>query len=91
MPVTYQFDADKRTVRTKCLGTVTLEEVIDHFRALEEDSECPDRLDVLLDLTEVDSVPETRQISTVINEIKRVRGRVRFGACAIAACKGHRL
>ena len=85
MPVTYKIDADKRTVRTKCIGPVTLLEVIEHFRTLEQDSECPDLLDVFLDLSEVESVPETSEISTVINEMKRVRGRVRFGACAIVA------
>jgi hypothetical protein len=87
VPVTYKFDADKRTVRTKCVGFVTLQEVVDHFRTLEQDPACPDRLDVLLDLAEVDSLPETRQISTVVNEMKRVRGRVRFGACAIVASR----
>jgi hypothetical protein len=64
---------------------VTLQEVIDHFRTLEQDPDCPDRLDVFLDLSEVDSLPETRQISTVIREVKRIRGKVRFGACAILA------
>ena len=87
MSVTYKIDVDKRTVRTKCVGLVTLQEVIGHFRTLEQDSKCPDLLDVLLDLSEVDSLPETRQISTVINEMKRVRGRVRFGACAIVASR----
>lgn len=85
MSVTYKIDANKKTVRTKCVGLVTLQEVIDHFRALEQDPDCPDLLDVFLDLSEVDSLPETHQISTVINEVKRIRGQVRFGACAILA------
>jgi hypothetical protein len=83
--VTYKIDANKRTVRTKCVGLVTLQEVIDHFRTLEQDPECPDILDVFLDLSEMASLPETREISTVINEVKRIRGQVRFGACAILA------
>ena len=33
----------------------------------------------------MDSLPETREISRVVSEIKRVRGQVRFGACAIVA------
>ena len=33
----------------------------------------------------MDSLPETHQISTVINEMKRIRARVRFDACAILA------
>lgn len=85
MSVTYKIDANKRTVRTKCVGLVTLQEVIDHFRTLEQDPECPDILDVFLDLSEMDSLPETREISTVIHEMKRIRGQIRFGACAILA------
>jgi hypothetical protein len=35
----------------------------------------------------MDSLPETREISTVINEMKRIRGQVSFGACAILASR----
>ena len=87
MSVTYKIDANKKTVRTKCVGLVTLQEVVDHFRILEQDPDCPDILDVFLDLSEMDSLPETREISTVINEVKRIRGQVRFGACAILASR----
>ena len=64
-----------------------MQEVIDHFRTLEQDPDCPNLLDVFLDLSEVDSLPETREISTVINEMKRIRGQVRFGVCAILASR----
>ena len=87
MPVTYKIDANKKTVRTKCVGLVTLQEVVDHFRILEQDPDCPDILDVFLDLSEMDSLPETREISSVVNEMKRIRGQVRFGACAILATR----
>ena len=87
MSVTYKIDANKRIVWTKCIGLVTLPDVIDHFRTLAIDSDCPDLLDVFLDLSELESLPETRQISTVINEMKRIRGQVRFGACAILASR----
>lgn len=87
MPVTYKIDADKRTIRTKCFGLVTLDEVIDHFRTLKQDPECPDLIDVLLDCSEIDSLPETRDLSTVVSEMKRVRARVRFDACAIVASR----
>jgi hypothetical protein len=85
VPITYQIDADKKTIQTKAVGYVTLQEVIDHFRALEHDPQCPERPDVFLDLSEVDSLPETPQISTVIHEVKRIRAKVRFEACAILA------
>jgi hypothetical protein len=87
VPVTYKIEADKRTIRTKCIGFVTLDEVIDHFRTLQQDPDCPDHLNVFLDLSEVDSLPGTGQISTVINEVKKLRGRVRFSACAILATR----
>jgi hypothetical protein len=85
--VTYKIDAKRRTVRTRCVGLVTPQEVIEHFRALEQDPECPDVLDVFLDLTELDSIPETNQISAIVCEMKRIRGQVSFGACAILASR----
>ena len=49
MPVYYQIDR-ATTIRTRCVGPVTMGEVAGHFRALEVDSDCPDFADVLLDL-----------------------------------------
>ena len=85
MPVTYKIDAATGTVRTKCVGHVTLQEVIDHFRALEQDPACPEHLNVFLDLSETSSLPESPQVSTVVGEVRRIQGRVRFDACAILA------
>jgi len=87
VPIKYQIDADKKTIRTKAVGYVTLQEVIDHFRTLEQDPQCPERPDVFLDLREVDSLPETPQLSTVIHELKRIRAKVRFEACAILSSR----
>ncbi len=66
---------------------MTLQEVIDHFRTLEQDPKCPERTDVFLDLSEVDSLPAAPQISSVVDELKRVRAKVRFDACAIVASR----
>jgi len=85
MPVTYQIDKAKRTIHTKCSGDVTLEEVIDHFHVLEQDPDCPDRADVLLDLSEQTSIPERQNLRDVTREIGRIRGKIRFGTCAIVA------
>jgi hypothetical protein len=87
MPVTYAIDADKKTVRTRCAGQVTLEQVIEHLRALEQDPECPRHLNVFLDLSELDvnSIPKTPQVSRAVLEVQRVEGRISFGACAILA------
>ena len=85
MPVTYSIDKAQRIIRTKCAGFVTLDQVVDHFRMLEQDPVCPGKLDVLLDLSETTSLPESTQLKLVSEEIGRVRTRVQFGACAIVA------
>ena len=87
MPIAYQFSADKRTIRTTCTGFLTLAEIIAHFQDLEHDPECPEQLDVFLDCREVTSLPDTRQISAVVTQMKRVQPRVRFDACAIVASR----
>jgi len=65
---------------------VTIEEVVDHFRTLEHDPDCPDHVDVLLDLSEETSIPKTENLRRVTSEISRIQARVQFGACAIVAC-----
>jgi len=57
MPVTYQIDKANGIIRTRCTGLVTIEEVIEHFRLLEQDPDCPDLVKVLFDLSEETSVP----------------------------------
>lgn len=65
---------------------MTLQEVIDHLRKLQQDPECPERLDVLLDLSEASSLPEC-QLLVVITELKKIRSAVSFDACAIQASR----
>lgn len=85
MPVSYQIDKKLRTIHTRCSGEVTFGEVIVHFQALQQDSDCPEKLDVLLDLTECTSIPETNQLRAVGATIGSIRDKVRFDACAIVA------
>ena len=85
MPISYQVDGYGRTIRTKCTGSLTMQEVLDHFHDLEQDPQCPVCPDVFLDLSEVESLPETPQLSMVVRALKRIRSKVRFGACAILA------
>ena len=87
MPVTYQIDPHSKTIRTKCVGHLTLPEVVEHFKTLERDPECPRHANVFLDLSEVSSLPETRQLSVVVTEMKKIRSTVRFEACAIVATR----
>lgn len=83
MPVVYQIDQSRNIIHTSCYGEVTLYEVLDHFFALEQDSACPKHLDVLLNLTESETVPTSGQLRVVSEEIARVKGKVQFGACAV--------
>src|SRR5262245_30262204 len=85
MPVTYVIDSSRKLIRTKCFGDATLPDVTDHFRQLVCDPECPEYLDVLLDLSEETSLPSTSELVAVAYEIKRVRQKVRFGMCAVVA------
>ncbi len=85
MPVTYRINKRDGIIYTRCSGQVTLEEVIGHFRELERDPDCPERLDVLLDLTKQVTIPGKDNLHDVANEIWRVQPRVQFGICAIVA------
>jgi hypothetical protein len=85
MAVTYRIDQAKHRIHTRCIGAVTFDEVRQHFADLAEDPGCPERLDVLLDLSETSSLPTSGQLSAVTTEVARVRPRVQFDGCAIIA------
>lgn len=87
MPIAYQIDADKRTIRTRVVGQVTPQDVIDHFRTLEQDPQCPQSPNVFLDLNEVESLPGSPQLTIVVRELKRISAKIRFDACAILASR----
>ena len=87
MPVTYRIDVAAKIIRTTCGSPLTLEDVIGHFRTLGTDPDCSGRLDVFLDVSEVDRVPESSQFAAMKAEIAVLRGKVQFGACAIFATR----
>jgi len=87
MPVTYRIDQAKHRIHTRCIGPVAFDEVRQHFADLMLDPDCPERLDVLLDLSEMTSLRTSGQLSAVTTEIARVRPRVRFDGCAIIASR----
>jgi hypothetical protein len=86
MPVTYDIYPAKKLIRTRCTGDLNPEEITAHFRELERDPNRPDRLNVLLDLSEVTSLPEAPDLRVVSHQIKELIPCVRFQACAIVAC-----
>ena len=85
MPVTYRIESVAQFIHTRCTGAVVLDEVRQHFVTLSQDPACPSRLDVLLDLSEMTTVPESGQLRIVAADIARIRSQVRFGSCAIVA------
>ena len=85
MPVQYKIDQASNTIRTRCFGPVTLEEVADHFRELAADPDCPSYLNVLLEWTDTTRVPLSGELREASRHIALIRERVRFGACAVVA------
>ena len=85
MPVIYEIDADKGIRRTRCVGDVKVQEVVDHFRTLAQDPKAHELANVLLDLSELTSLPSASHLLSVTSEMKKVRDRVPVGACAIVA------
>jgi hypothetical protein len=87
MPIHHEIDRERGLIRTTCAGDVGLEAVSRHFRALAAERDLPDPLDVLLDLSELGSAPESEQIQVIAGEIARMVGKIRWGACAIVAAR----
>jgi hypothetical protein len=83
MPVTYTIDSERNIIRTSCLGNTTLPEVLAHFDKLERDPLRPTRPDVLLDLTEQTSLPDSGQMRAAANRVGRSSQILRYRACAI--------
>ncbi len=87
MPVAYEYDRRSGVIRTRCYGSVTFHEVVAHFRELEVDPDLPPRLDILLDLSAMESLPASGQLKIVSTEMGRLQSRVKWGACAIVASR----
>ena len=87
MTVTYELDRESDFIHTRCTGNVTLEEVLRHFQELETEPSLPERLDVLLDLDEMQTLPETNELSSVVSAVQRLEARLKWGACAIVASR----
>ena len=85
MPVTYQLNPESGCIETLCTGEVTLDEVLHHFQELEADASLPERLDVLLDLCAMTTLPESEQLREVTRAVDRLNAKVAWGACAIVA------
>lgn len=85
MPVRYIIDPARKLIHTTCSGPITLADVIEHFRTLKDDPTCVGHLDVLLDVRDVASPPQSDQLRTVNSQVGSIRPKVQFGMCAIVA------
>lgn len=89
MPVTYHIDKLRGRIHTKCSGEATLDEAFEHLNQLQKDPDCPAVLNVLLDLTDTVSVPESEGLRQVSEEMIRIQPRIRFNAFAILVPNDH--
>ena len=85
MPVAYSIDSARGLIRTTCSGPVTLKEVVEHFRTLRQDPLFIGKLDVLLNVSDANLLPETSNLDRVVAELRAFRGESAFRACAIVA------
>jgi predicted N-formylglutamate amidohydrolase len=85
MPITYEFESDGRLIVTRCVGDTVLTEVLQHFGQLVNDPNCPPVLDVLLDLTEMTTVPDSSQLHAAARAAAQATEHVQFDHCAIVA------
>ncbi|MFI5415651.1 MAG: STAS/SEC14 domain-containing protein [Candidatus Lutacidiplasmatales archaeon] len=86
MPITYRINRERARVETTCSGQTTLKEVMAHFDELQKDPGRPQQLDVLLDLTEQLSLPDSPQMRAAADRVGLVTDLV-FGACAVVATR----
>lgn len=83
MPVEYDLDANRRLIRTRCIGETTLREVLGHFAELRTIPSLPQPLDVRLDFTAMTSTPELDQIEIAAMSTASLTPMLKWGAMAI--------
>ncbi|MEP5764120.1 MAG: STAS/SEC14 domain-containing protein [Halieaceae bacterium] len=85
MPVIYELDRTSALIRTRCVDQVTVTEIAAHFQELLGEAELPNPLDTLLDLSEMQGVPEANELQSVVTEMALLKQRLGLGAIAIVA------
>lgn len=85
MPVLYEIDVPRRLVRTTCAGSVTFEQVMAHFEALERDPRRTGPMDVVLDIRTITTTPETSQLRQVAERMSPERSTLKYGRLVIVA------
>jgi hypothetical protein len=85
MPVLYEIDVQKNLVRTTCAGSITFDQVMAHFAALERDPRRTGAMDVVLDIRTITTTPETSQLRQVAERISPEKSTLKYGRLAIVA------
>ncbi|MDH4070278.1 MAG: hypothetical protein OEV30_07625 [Ignavibacteria bacterium] len=85
MPIPCQIDPQYSVLHAKCVGVVTLEEILRHIADLAENNSGFNKLDLLLDISDLETIPDTTEIASIVNRIEDLRSEFSFGACAIVA------
>lgn len=90
MPIDYEIErADEHCalVRTTCRGAVDFEQALEHFRALVTDPRRQGRLDVLLDLRSVETLPDREQVREVAEQVGGMLPVVQWRRLAVVAAR----
>jgi hypothetical protein len=90
MPITYDIEADRRLIRTRCLQGTTLAEVLAHFAELKTTPALPQPLNVHLDLREMDALPGLGQMETAAGMTASLTPNLRWGALAVVGTEAAR-
>src|SRR5690242_3606897 len=85
MPVLYEIDVNRQLVRTTCAGSVTFDQVMAHFGALERDPRRRGTMDVVLDIRTISTTPETRQLRQVAERSSQDNSPLKSGRRASVA------
>jgi hypothetical protein len=85
MSVTYRYDEFANRLQTRCEGSVTYADVMEHFRQLTRDARLKPNCDVLLDFSFMLGSPTGEQMSDVTAKLEEMRELVQFGRCAVVA------
>lgn len=85
MPIPCQIDPQYSVLHAKCVGAVTLEEILRNIADLEKEITGFNKLDLLLDISDLGDIPETTEIASIVNRIEDLKRTFSFGTCAIVA------
>jgi len=85
MSLSYVYDPESGILRTRCTGSVTLEETLAHFEQVMSDPGVPAGCKALLDVSRLEALPETRQLRSAADALDQLPKPPRSQPWAIVA------